>query len=98
MTVCFACVQPLSRGYVAVQMRLLNAKSLELREFTGRLVPPNVILSHRWEDDEVSLQDMLEGRTKQKGYAMIKGLCDTVTASTDHPEWVWVDTCCIYFG
>jgi hypothetical protein len=41
-------------------MRLLSAKMLKLRSFSGRDIPPYAILSHRWGESEVTFQD-LEG-------------------------------------
>jgi Heterokaryon incompatibility protein (HET) len=38
-------------------MRLLNTSSLEIENFLGSKVPRYAILSHRWGDDEVSLQE-----------------------------------------
>ncbi len=39
-------------------MRLLNARSGEIKEFLAEhTIPPYAIVSHRWEDDEVSFQD-----------------------------------------
>ena len=75
-------------------MRLINTETLELQEFFDSDVPPYAILSHRWEQDEVSYQDMLEGKKKGgAGYAKILNFC--ALALRDHFDWAWVDTCCI---
>ena len=75
-------------------MRLINTETLELQEFFDSDIPPYAILSHRWEQDEVSYQDMLEGKKKGgAGYAKILNFC--ALALRDHFDWAWVDTCCI---
>ncbi|KAF2116800.1 heterokaryon incompatibility protein-domain-containing protein [Lophiotrema nucula] len=37
-------------------MRLINTRTHRLEEFIGQNIPPYAILSHTWEDDEVSYQ------------------------------------------
>jgi hypothetical protein len=78
-------------------MRLLNSSSLELKDFMGGLRRPwYAILSHTWQDEEVTFQDMqrgLEYATTKKGFAKIQGLC--AQARRDEYEWVWIDACCI---
>ncbi|XXH03373.1 translation initiation factor eIF-2 beta subunit [Hypoxylon texense] len=79
-------------------MRLLNSCSGEMRAFMSYSdVPPYAILSHTWDDDEVSFQDwqtlpwpVLQ---KKKGFRKIEYCCQQ--AAQDGLEWVWVDTCCI---
>jgi hypothetical protein len=56
-----------------------------------------LILSHRWGNpaDEVSFEDMLNGRQEGKrGYMKLIGWCKQ--AHKDGLHYVWVDTCCIY--
>ncbi|KAI1773390.1 heterokaryon incompatibility protein-domain-containing protein [Hypoxylon cercidicola] len=79
-------------------MRLLNSCSGEMRAFMSYSdVPPYAILSHTWDDDEVSFQDWqaLPWTTiqKKKGFQKIEYCCQQ--AAKDGLEWVWVDTCCI---
>jgi len=75
-------------------MRLLNTKTCTLREFFGENIPPYAILSHRWEEEEVTFQDLNEGRKRiLKGYSKILGLC--IQAEKDSLNWAWIDTCCI---
>jgi hypothetical protein len=52
------------------------------------------ILSHTWEEEEVSFQEMRDGTgdTKQ-GYLKIKGCMEQ--AERDGLDYSWVDTCCI---
>jgi hypothetical protein len=75
-------------------MRLLHSKALKLSEYTERDLPPYVILSHTWETEEVSFQDMQAGvAAGKKGYKKIQGCCKIAAAAGF--EYVWVDTCCI---
>lgn len=75
-------------------MRLLNTKTLQFEEFFDTQVPRYAILSHRWGDDEVTLQDFRKGRKRDsQGYAKIKQCCDL--ADGRDFQWVWIDTCCI---
>ena len=75
-------------------MRLVHSTTLCLSEFSEADIPPYAILSHRWEEDEASFQDM-DGRDadKKAGYQKIKHFCRT--AAEDGFEYVWVDICCI---
>ncbi|KAE9379615.1 HET-domain-containing protein [Stipitochalara longipes BDJ] len=64
-------------------MRLINVKTFEFREFFGADVPHYAILSHRWEDEEVTFQDIMNGKgRKMIGWKKIEGVA-------------WVDSCCI---
>lgn len=75
-------------------MRLLHTESLLFEEFYDTQVPKYAILSHRWGDNEVTLQDFRKGRRQDtQGYAKIKHFC--ILASNRGFEWVWIDTCCI---
>ena len=75
-------------------MRLLNAKSLKLEEFIDNHVPPYAVLSHRWQDDEVTFQTMQAGSGPAfKGYTKVKQCCDL--AIKNGLSYVWIDTCCI---
>jgi hypothetical protein len=77
-------------------MRLLNAKTLAIREFIGSEDSPDfprfAILSHTWGDEECTLQDMLNLNdiTQRKGFHKIKSCCEQ--ALKDGLEWAWVDT------
>ena len=78
-------------------MRLLNAHTRKLEEYTGRNVPRYAILSHRWEEEEVIFQDMTSPTSlAKKGYEKIKSAC---WLTLDHGlDYLWVDTCCIDKG
>lgn len=89
-------------------MRLLNAKTLTFEEFYDNQVPKYTILSHRWEEEEVSYQDFrahrrrkLESISKRskgfhktsKGFTKIEACC-RMTVSHGY-QYTWIDTCCI---
>jgi len=80
-------------------MRLLNAKTLQLELFPDpahvRDATPYAILSHTWETDEVTLDDMkdLEVAKSKAGFGKIQSACKT---TIDHNlSHIWIDTCCI---
>jgi hypothetical protein len=76
-------------------MWLINARTLKLEEVWGESVKEYAILSHRWEDGEVSFQDMQNPAVAftKKGFAKIRKSCEH--AVNDGYNNVWVDTCCI---
>ena len=76
-------------------MRLIDTSTLELREYMGdRNVPLYAILSHRWEGEEVSFQELQSGRAKKMGaYSKIKSCC--AKAASEGWGHVWIDSCCI---
>lgn len=77
-------------------MRLINTYTLSFTEFLGDDIPPYAILSHTWEDEEVSLQEMTDrppDLTYKKGYRKVLDYCRL--AAQQGYSWVWVDTCCI---
>ena len=81
-------------------MWLLNAQSRELEYFEGDRIPPYAILSHRWEDEEVTFDDMRRGQGRQKkGYRKIDLTCRSAVhdlfLQDELAQFVWVDTCCI---
>lgn len=75
-------------------MRLLKTVGLT---FDDKAFSRNVkyaILSHRWEDGEVSYDDMPSPAAHtMKGYAKIREFC--AIARLKGYEYAWVDTCCI---
>jgi hypothetical protein len=77
-------------------MRLINISSLELEEFIGAQTPPYAILSHTWETEEVTLQELKSSSNitkSKKGYAKIARTCDLTRKH--QLSYAWVDTCCI---
>jgi ankyrin repeat protein len=74
-------------------MRLLNTTTRRLETFG---TPPlYAVLSHRWSAEEISFQDIQDGRAeiKETGYAKIRNTCSIAAAGGI--DYVWIDTCCI---
>ncbi|KAF1993910.1 HET-domain-containing protein [Amniculicola lignicola CBS 123094] len=75
-------------------MRLLNTATLKVEEFIGGVLPEYAILSHTWETEEVSFQDIQTPTAAQKkGYTKIQKCCKR--AREDGYKYCWIDTCCI---
>ncbi|KAH7303859.1 heterokaryon incompatibility protein-domain-containing protein [Stachybotrys elegans] len=76
-------------------MRLLNTGTGRFEEFIGRNIPKYAILSHTWEDEEVSYKDMTSDQSYQnmEGYRKIKKTCGIALQAGY--SYAWVDTCCI---
>lgn len=77
----------------------------QLREFIGSHIPPYAILSHTWQDDEVTLQQLVSGADAtstnpshpllaKAGFRKIRQTCD-LARDRDGLGYAWVDTCCI---
>ncbi|KXJ96073.1 heterokaryon incompatibility protein-domain-containing protein [Microdochium bolleyi] len=79
-------------------MRLLSfddQDKLQWTEFPDAKVPPYAILSHTWEDEEVSYADLVAGRAQNRlGYQKIM-FCGRQAAARDGLSYFWVDSCCI---
>jgi len=75
-------------------VRLLHTEERVLQEFPSDLIPPYAILSHRWGEQEISLQDIkADGAEKLRGYEKVKMTCSF--AWERGFKYVWIDTCCI---
>lgn len=75
-------------------MRLFNVVTRQLEEFFGDDIPQYAILSHTWEKDEVTYQDMQSGAFASRlGYAKIDGYC--LKEIEQEIRYVWINTCCI---
>jgi hypothetical protein len=48
-------------------MRLLHTDRMQFYEFFGSDLPAYAILSHRWEDEEVTYQDMMSDMAEARG-------------------------------
>jgi hypothetical protein len=58
-------------------MRLLNVRTYKLKEFSQKDVPPYAILSHTWDEVEITLRDLdNEQVSKLPGFQKIHGCCD----------------------
>ncbi|KAF4493061.1 Vegetative incompatibility protein HET-E-1 [Colletotrichum fructicola Nara gc5] len=67
---------------------------MTVEDFSSKQIPPYAILSHTWEDGEVTLQDMERQTASTKaGYAKIRESCEQTLR--DDLDYIWVDTCCI---
>ncbi|KAK4665508.1 hypothetical protein QC763_0063180 [Podospora pseudopauciseta] len=76
-------------------MRLLNTRTLAFKQFFGRR-PPYAILSHTWDGEEVSHQDVrdqIPSLQSKQGYRKLQESCRI--AAEQRLDWAWVDTCCI---
>lgn len=80
-------------------MWMINTTTIKLNEDwkplaffkTGR---GYAILSHRWQDTEISFQEMRRGVPRETpAFKKILESCEKAR-SLGH-EWIWVDTCCI---
>lgn len=75
-------------------MRLINSATEKLALFESEgSIPVYAILSHRWEDDEVTFQevDSRDPAVKEKkGYRKLRYACEE--AQKEGIAWVWVDT------
>ncbi|KAJ9641184.1 hypothetical protein H2204_002862 [Knufia peltigerae] len=84
-------------------IRLINTKSMEMEEFQTCENVIYAILSHRWEEDEISFEQFLSGdiyngsedseASPKRGNFKIHQCCKTAADNGIH--YVWVDTCCI---
>lgn len=78
-------------------MRLINTTTLKLEDILNPDAHPYAILSHTWEESEVTFQEWdnadPEVRRKKKGFAKIEQTCNIAKKQGLH--YAWVDTCCI---
>ncbi|KAF2137430.1 uncharacterized protein K452DRAFT_209164, partial [Aplosporella prunicola CBS 121167] len=75
-------------------MRLLNTHTSRLEEFTDDTIPSYVILSHRWQNEEVLFDDWISGRAHEKaGFGKIEGARKQAAARGF--KYIWADTFCI---
>ncbi|USP76852.1 uncharacterized protein yc1106_04126 [Curvularia clavata] len=79
-------------------MRLLHFDAsgrLILTNFRGKPIPPYAILSHRWGDSEILIENVLDGNYKEKGEGYRKLQFCAKQAAQDKLQYFWIDTCCI---
>jgi hypothetical protein len=79
-------------------MRLLHYNALGrlvLTDFRGKSIPPYAILSHRWSDSEILIEDISNETYKEKeeGYRKLQFCAER--AAQDELQYFWIDTCCI---
>jgi hypothetical protein len=57
-------------------MRLLNTANFEIQEFRDDRIPRYAILSHTWDEVEITFQDMKgAAAAEKKGYEKVKNCC-----------------------
>jgi hypothetical protein len=79
-------------------MRLLHSDTLNrliLTDFRGKSIPPYAILSHRWSDSEALIEDISNGKYKEKQEGHAKLQFCAKQAAKDGLQYFWIDTCCI---
>lgn len=87
-------------------MRLLSTNTLEVVLINEDEIPPYAILSHTWDQDEVTLQEMQSCRVKLLSFlsrnnllkasqGLQKVLEAAKLAASEGYDWIWIDTCCI---
>ncbi|KAG4427935.1 hypothetical protein IFR05_016582, partial [Cadophora sp. M221] len=77
-------------------LRLLDVHSIPLaiETFASQDEPDYAILSHIWNTNEVSFQDVVLGKApSRRGYQKIKNCCEQ--AARHGFKYLWVNTCCI---
>ncbi|CAN9176515.1 unnamed protein product [Alternaria alternata] len=79
-------------------MRLLHFNALGrlvLTDFRGKTIPLYAILSHRWSDSEIFIEDISNETYKEKeeGYRKLQFCAER--AAQDKLQYFWIDTCCI---
>jgi tetratricopeptide (TPR) repeat protein len=79
-------------------MRLLHLDALGrpiLTDFRSKPIPPYAILSHRWSDSEILIEDISNGAYKEKEESYQKLRFCAEQAAQDGIQYFWIDTCCI---
>lgn len=75
-------------------IRLIRTSDLSLHVFQGHAIPSYAILSHRWEEDEITFAEMQGNLAPHKpGWLKLRQYC-AFAARKGH-NYAWIDTCCI---
>jgi hypothetical protein len=77
-------------------MRLLSTDTLTFHEFMGDKFPQYAILSHTWDEQELTYYEMLNPTPAVKmkaGYMKMMGFA-TKSKELGY-QYCWIDTCCI---
>lgn len=78
----------------SVNMWLINTATLKLEYFANHPIKQYAILSHRWEENEVSFQSWV-ARKDEKTQGVRK-ITRFVKLAAEHGfKYAWADTCCI---
>jgi hypothetical protein len=87
-----------SQILTASAMRLLHFDALGkliLTNFRGKPIPPYAILSHRWSDSEILIEDVLNRNYEERKEGCQKLRFCAEQAAKDGLQYFWIDTCCI---
>lgn len=78
-------------------IRLLQLKDGEFNmvAYDDAKIPPYAILSHRWEGEEVTYEDLQDNRGKRREKSYRKLTFCGEQAAKDGLDHFWLDTCCI---
>lgn len=77
-------------------MRLINVHTLEFAEFGDDQTPRYAIASHRWQEEEVTFQEVkAKDNVAKKGYEKVRSFARYIRERVHPVEWLWIDTCCI---
>jgi hypothetical protein len=75
-------------------MRLIHTGTLQIENFLDNEVPEYAILSHTWDKEEVTYQDIQESKASAKqGFTKLQRCCER--AWDDGFTYCWIDSCCI---
>lgn len=76
-------------------MHLLDTTTLRLSEYIGENLPRYAILSHTWEKEEITFQDVsdLTKASAKAGWAKVTW--SAAVAKSLGYQYIWIDTCCI---
>ena len=75
-------------------MYVINVQSMKTEFFQTEQEVEYVILSHRWQEDEVLFHDLQSGHAHQKsGFAKLESFCKQAAAAGF--TYAWCDMCCI---
>jgi hypothetical protein len=66
-----------------------------LTDSRGKTIPPYAILSHRWSDSEILIEDISNGTYKEREEGYRKLAFRAKQAAQDKLQYFWIDTCCI---
>ncbi|KAF2633333.1 kinesin light chain, partial [Macroventuria anomochaeta] len=76
-------------------LHLNTPGKLILTDFRGKPIPPYAILSHRWSDSETLIEDISNGKYKEREEGNRKLRFCAKQAAKDGLQYFWIDTCCI---
>lgn len=76
-------------------IRLIKTSDLSLHLFQGHAIPSYAIVSHHWEEDEITSQDV-QGKlaAHRAGWQKLQRYC--AFAARNGHQYAWIDTCCTW--